>query len=154
MDTRELSQDVQAKLRALASLLSSLPASIPVGQAHYYFTGFSPSEDDVDLYGTKVAALNRTLEVTFCPQGRTEGNPIRFEEQGPGLVDLTFTLEKYLTLYPSESALLMKWVDDLTEAAEAAGGQRDNETNVVCYAPRAKPFINIAAAIILLSLTR
>ena len=123
-----LSNETLLKLKRLESLLSSLPASIRFGEDHYNFVGFTPSRDDVELYGTRVAALNRTLEVTFCPGGRVPGRPIALKEQGNGLVSIVLTLEKYLTYYPEESALLLKWVDDLTEAAQAAGAcEQENQ---------------------------
>ena len=129
MGTQALSNETLLKLKQLESLLSSLPASISFGEDHYNFVGFTPSCDDVELYGTQVAALNRsTLEVTFCPGGRVPGRPIALKEQGNGLVSIVLTLEKYLTYYPEESALLLKWVDDLTEAAQAAGAcEQENQ---------------------------
>ena len=123
----QLTQETHAKLRSLESLLSSLPDTIPFGETCYRFIGFTPSKDDVDLYGTAVAAFNRTLEVTFCPGGRVNGVPINLVEQGPGLVAVAYTLEKYLTYYPAESALLLKWVDDLTMAAAAAMPARSSQ---------------------------
>ena len=72
----QLTQETHAKLRSLESLLSSLPDTIPFGETCYQFIGFTPSKDDLELYGTAVAAFNHTLEVTFCPGGRVNGVPI------------------------------------------------------------------------------
>ncbi|KAI0083140.1 hypothetical protein BDY19DRAFT_1061081 [Irpex rosettiformis] len=41
-----LSHDIRLRLRSLKSLLSTLPNSIPFGENHYSFTGFTPSADD------------------------------------------------------------------------------------------------------------
>ena len=119
-----LSMEVTSRLRSLEALLSSLPTSIPYGQNHYQFSGYTPSQEDVELYGTEAAALNRTLEVTFCPGGRKPNEPIPLKERGQGLVAVVFALEKQLTRHPEESALLLKWVDDLSEAAKSAGGNQ------------------------------
>ncbi|KAI0688083.1 hypothetical protein BC835DRAFT_1285482, partial [Cytidiella melzeri] len=110
----ELSHETATKLQILRSLLSSLPHSIPDGRDYYGFEGFTPSRAAVDDYGEE-GALNHAMEIAFCPRG-CQKDVIVFKEQGPGLVAIVSTLEKYLTRFPM-SAILLKWVDDLTEAA-------------------------------------
>jgi hypothetical protein len=114
-----LDKDVEAKLSSLASLLLSLPETIPNNSRYYRFENFALTQDDIEDYGDE-GALNHALEITFAPQGRHNG-PIVLKEQGPGLSAVVPILKEYLRRYPA-SAILLKWVDDLIEAARRSGG--------------------------------
>jgi hypothetical protein len=114
MSSRELSE----ALKQLRILLAHLPDIIPFSDDVYSFTNFSPDPEKVDLYGTNEAAVNNALEITFAKYGRDPGPcPFQLEAQGPGLVAVVGVLETYLIESP-QSALLNKWVVDLTNAAK------------------------------------
>ncbi|KAF9224252.1 hypothetical protein BS17DRAFT_766847 [Gyrodon lividus] len=75
-----------------------------------------PSEglEEVNDYG-KVGAVNRQLEISF---GTRCNGPIIFTERGPKLlVEVANMLTIYLLKDPT-SAILQKWVDDLTISAK------------------------------------
>jgi hypothetical protein len=114
MNSRELSE----ALMRLRMLLAQLPDTIPFSNDVYNFTNFSPDPEKVDMFGTNKAAVNNALEITFAKSGRDPGPcPFPLVEQGPGLVAVVGVLECYLIEFP-QSAILHKWVLDLTKAAK------------------------------------
>lgn len=111
---------VDTILDKLETALSHLPDNIPLGNQRYNFEHFSPDPEKIDLYGTSEAAVNQELEVTFAPKGRRDDSapcPFEFEERGPGLVAVVKVLRDVLHEYPN-SAILQKWMKDLSKAAE------------------------------------
>ncbi|KAI0069879.1 hypothetical protein K474DRAFT_1713828 [Panus rudis PR-1116 ss-1] len=115
---RVLSLDeIERELSKLAALLRGIPkTAVPCGRQHYAFENFRVSPEDAEEYGSEEAALNCTLEVTFCPGGRKAGPPV-LREQGPGLVAVTNVLRHYIREFPT-SVILQKWVFDLIESAK------------------------------------
>ncbi|KAF8451152.1 hypothetical protein L210DRAFT_3640229 [Boletus edulis BED1] len=96
--------------------LSHLPDSLhlpePI-QATYPFDLFEISPEDLEDYG-ETGAVNRELEIAF---GSRHNGPIVFVERGPVLVQVVDILRTYLQKDPN-SAVLQKWVDDLTTSAK------------------------------------
>jgi hypothetical protein len=60
-------------------------------------------------------ALNRDLEITFCPKGRCE--LIVLKEAGPGLEAVAEVLDEWTEKFP-KSMVLQKWIIDLIAASE------------------------------------
>jgi hypothetical protein len=111
-------EEIEEKLSKLQELLKNLPASIPYGRKFYSFDNFVPDPEKVDDFGAE-GAINHALEIVFSPpQGRTD-DPITYKERGEGLVAVADVLKKANKDFPC-SAILQKWVDDLTKAAQAA----------------------------------
>jgi hypothetical protein len=106
-------------LKTLKNLLLNLPDSVPTGNQFYRFEHFVPDPEKVEDFGGEDCAVNHAFEVTFCPQGRRDG-PIVLKEKGPGLVSIVDVLGHWTQAYPS-SAVLQKWVIDLTDAAKHLG---------------------------------
>ncbi|KAF8126981.1 hypothetical protein EV363DRAFT_1100653, partial [Boletus edulis] len=107
---------LKTKLDTLKNYLSNLPDTLPVaeaGLAAYNFGSFSISADEIEDYG-KIGPVNRQLEISF---GTRRDGPIIFSERGPELVGVVNVLNAYLLKEPT-SAILQKWVDDLTTSAE------------------------------------
>ncbi|KAJ8515594.1 hypothetical protein ONZ45_g6996 [Pleurotus djamor] len=110
----------EKNLDRLARLLKSLPKDIPCGSLKYNFQDWQPDPEEVADYGDEASVLNRRLEITFAPGGRKGGTrPFTLIEQGPGLLAVVGVLRQYLRSDPG-SAVLSKWVDDLSLAATAA----------------------------------
>ncbi|KAH7904147.1 hypothetical protein BJ138DRAFT_976740, partial [Hygrophoropsis aurantiaca] len=104
-------------LTVLRTLLSELPDTLPLGDTFYQFRGYVPDPEKVEMYGSREAAFNQTLEVTFAPKGRSDGLcPFLLQERGPGLVAVVDILQDILNEFP-ESVLLHKWITDLQKAA-------------------------------------
>lgn len=107
---------IEHNISSLRKLLENLPDILPIGYSTYSFEGYAPNPEDVEDFGEE-GAVNRDLEVTFCPQGRVDGPPV-LRECGPGLVAITGVLLTYIRKFP-QNAVLQKWVFDLTDAAKA-----------------------------------
>ncbi|KAI0317561.1 hypothetical protein OF83DRAFT_1171861 [Amylostereum chailletii] len=110
-------QSVTHRLQYLHTLLSSLPPLAPsevTTSGRYSFGSFAISAEDVEDYGP-TGAVNQQLENRI---GLRANGPIHFSERGPDLVAVVDVLDDYLTMCP-EDAVLLKWVDDLTSAAQA-----------------------------------
>lgn len=112
-------REVDDKLLELYYCLSSLPQSISSSAKYYNFVGYGPDPEDVENFGSEDSAVNHSLEVTFCPEGRKNG--IQLKERGPGLVAVVDVLRKYNKQFPG-NAVLQKWIGDLLESALKAGG--------------------------------
>ncbi|TFY58563.1 hypothetical protein EVJ58_g6337 [Rhodofomes roseus] len=110
--------ELNKALLVLSRLLKGLPATIPLSNDHYNFETYAPSEASLELCECEDGAVNRDLECTFCPQGRTNG--IVLQERGPGLETVTKVLRMYTTKYP-QNVVLQKWITDLSAAARAHG---------------------------------
>jgi len=121
MDFFQSLKSIDASLRRLETLLSHLSdCNIPLGNQKYNFVGFSPDPEKIELYGTSEAAINHELEVTFAPKGRRDKSapcPFELDECGPGLIAVVEVLRAALNEQP-DSAILKKWVKDLSKAAE------------------------------------
>jgi hypothetical protein len=107
---------LKKRLESLQHYLSNLPDSLPLPEprlANYNFNLFGISEEDIKDYG-EVGAINRQLEISF---GSRHDGPVLFIERGPGLIQVVEVLGTYL-LKDLTSAILQKWVDDLTTSAE------------------------------------
>ena len=112
-----LSNAAADQLENLQNLLQNLPDTIPTSAMLYNFLGYTPDLEKLELYGSEEAVLNQALEVAFAPQGRKPGEcPFILLEKGGGLVAVVDVLRKYIAKYP-DSAILQKWVEDLTKAA-------------------------------------
>ncbi|KAG9022111.1 hypothetical protein FRB95_000740, partial [Tulasnella sp. JGI-2019a] len=72
--------------------------------------------EDLSHYGTEQGALNHDLEIIVGPHDK---GPVQFPERGPSLGGVV-PLLKYIDGTSKEQGLLIKWGDDLTEAAKAA----------------------------------
>ena len=90
-------EQINLQLTRLEGLLRALPNSIPLGDQRYNFNGFTPSDEDVSDMGM-TGAINRALEVTFCPNGRSH-EPIIFHERGEGLTAVVSVLRNYKPTY-------------------------------------------------------
>ncbi|KAG2131337.1 hypothetical protein DEU56DRAFT_953870 [Suillus clintonianus] len=110
--------DTQKKLQQLYLFLSNLPDTIPYADAGQTQYGFSLDDDRIEDMGP-IGALNCALE---CVMGQCHNGPISFKERGPGLEAVVDILEAHLIEHHEspETILLVKWIDDLTTAAEAA----------------------------------
>jgi hypothetical protein len=87
------------------------------GTSLYDFRSFEPDPQLVELYGTNEAAVNNVLEVTFAPQGRTDGpSPFSLLDQGPGLVAVVDVLCRFICEFP-QSVILKKWLEDFVKVA-------------------------------------
>ncbi|KIK79797.1 hypothetical protein PAXRUDRAFT_122397, partial [Paxillus rubicundulus Ve08.2h10] len=107
---------LKQRLDTLKHYLANLPDTLPLpepGLATYNFGLFDVSAEEIDNYG-EVGAVHRQLEISF---GTQCNGPIVFTEHGPELVDVVEVLNTYLLKDPA-SAILQKWVDDLTVSAE------------------------------------
>ncbi|KAF9234050.1 hypothetical protein BU15DRAFT_79456 [Melanogaster broomeanus] len=107
---------LKKRLETLQHYLSNLPDILPLpglGLAKYNFDLFNISAEDIEDYG-EVGAVNRQLEISF---GSRHDGPVLFTERGPALVQVVEVLNTYLLKDPT-SAILQKWVDDLTTSAE------------------------------------
>ncbi|KIK73358.1 hypothetical protein PAXRUDRAFT_178659 [Paxillus rubicundulus Ve08.2h10] len=107
---------LERRLDTLHHYLSNLPNILPLPQtgfANYNFDLFDISAEDVKDYG-EVGAVNRQLEISF---GSWHNGPISFTECGHVLVQVVNVLRTYLLKDPT-SAILQKWIDDLTTSAE------------------------------------
>ncbi|KAG9311131.1 hypothetical protein JVU11DRAFT_9045 [Chiua virens] len=103
------------KLDILKHYLSHLPDTSPLsepGQSTYNFESLEASPEDIEDYG-ETGAINRQLEIIF---GSRHNGPIVFVECGPRLVGVVKVLHTYLLKDPG-SAILQKWVEDLTTSA-------------------------------------
>ena len=106
------------KLQRLQLYLVNLPHNLPVPSAStskFDFRNFAPDDEWVEDAGEE-AAVNRELEVQF---GSRHMGPIMPKERSPGVVVVADVLKRYLQQFP-RSAILEKWVDDITTAAELA----------------------------------
>ncbi|KAL5536596.1 hypothetical protein ACEPAF_419 [Sanghuangporus sanghuang] len=120
MSVRVLSpEELEIQLNRLHNVLSSLPSSLPCSSNNYYFIGFGPDPDILDLVGSVPGAVNNALENAFAPMGRING--ITLLERGPGLVAVVDVLRGYTKDFPTD-VVLQKWITDLTEAGIKAGG--------------------------------
>lgn len=111
-----MDSELSRKLDALRLYLSNLPDSLPLpqpGASVYNFELLKVSEEDIEDYG-ETGAINRRLEITF---GSRQNGPVVFVERGPGIAGVVSVLQTHLSKDPA-SAILQKWVDDLTVAAE------------------------------------
>ncbi|KIJ10218.1 hypothetical protein PAXINDRAFT_86391 [Paxillus involutus ATCC 200175] len=111
-----MDSSLKRRLDTLKHYLANLPDTLPLpepGLATYNFGLFDVSAEEIDDYG-EVGAVNRQLEISF---GTRRNGPIVFTERGPELVDVVEVLNTYLLKDPA-SAILQKWVDDLTVSAE------------------------------------
>jgi hypothetical protein len=114
--SREMDPALKTKLNTLKNYLSNLPDTLPppkTGLATYNFRLIDISAEKIEDYG-EVGAINRQLEISF---GSRRDGPIIFTERGPELVGVIEVLNTYLQKEPT-SAILQKWVDDLTISAE------------------------------------
>ena len=114
--SREMDPALQTKLDTLKNYLSNLPDTLPLpeaGLAAYNFRLINISAEEIEDYG-EVSAVNRQLEISF---GLRHDGPIIFTQRGPELVDVIKVLNTYLLKEPT-SAILQKWVNDLTISAE------------------------------------
>ena len=124
--TRAMDPSLKKRLESLQHYLSNLPDILPLPElrlANYNFNLFSISEEDIEDYG-EVGAINRQLEISF---GSRHDGPVLLTERGPGLVQVVEVLSTYLLKDPT-SAILQKWVDDLTTSAELSFSK--NEVSV------------------------
>lgn len=107
-----------ANLKKLQAYLENLPDTIPICtevDGTYGFDFFNVDDEDMEDLGVE-GAVNRQLEVRL---GHRQDGPIIFRERGPGLTEVVTVLESHLT-WLSGSAILLKWLDDLIEAAVQA----------------------------------
>lgn len=105
-------------LSGLLALIRGLPDALPDVHKHFEVT-----EDDIELTGDRVSALNRRLEVTFAKGGRrAETGGLVLHGKGEGLLQAVLLLEDYSLEFP-DNAILQKWVEDLTSAAMDAGAE-------------------------------
>lgn len=130
-----LSMDTRHYLSALNRLRASLallPTSLPSGSSIYEFTNWTPDPELLDMYGAECSVLNANLEIVFGLRARA---PLVFQERGPGIESLVNLFEKYLLGEYLEQPVIVKWVEDLTEAAErmakAAPSQASNDCLVL-----------------------
>ncbi|EJD08449.1 uncharacterized protein FOMMEDRAFT_151312 [Fomitiporia mediterranea MF3/22] len=75
-------EEIEIKLQELYNCLLTLPDTLPLSNQFYNFKNFDLEDNEKEDYGTD-GAVNRRLEVIFCPSGRQEG--IQLKERGPGL---------------------------------------------------------------------
>ncbi|KAF8438554.1 hypothetical protein L210DRAFT_2273083 [Boletus edulis BED1] len=104
-----------AKLHKLRAYLENLPDTIPIRTevyGIYSFDFFNVDDEDMKDLGVE-GAVNRQLEVRL---GHRRDGPVVFRERGPGLTEVVTVLESYLTQLLG-SVILLKWLDDLIEAA-------------------------------------
>ncbi|KIJ35941.1 hypothetical protein M422DRAFT_261695, partial [Sphaerobolus stellatus SS14] len=115
-----LSSGTEKQLSKLKLLLEHLPTSLPApdpATSQYPFVGYEPDPDDVELTGSVVGALNKAFEVIFGFKSRSEGDGIiPIKERGPGICAVVDVLSSAFVKEPF-NALLNKWVEDLTLAA-------------------------------------
>ncbi|QRV97083.1 hypothetical protein RhiJN_25102 [Ceratobasidium sp. AG-Ba] len=104
-----------AKLNKLRCALASLPTSLPSGFSVYDFCGWTPNPEKVEDCGTKCGALNADLENIFGPRVHSRVNVV---ERGPGIESIIDIFTHYLTGNYDEKPIIVKWVDDLVDAAE------------------------------------
>ena len=104
---------LEDRLAELYSRLKALPEGLP-GDV-YEFRGFEITEEESEDLG-RSGALNRTLERTFCPQGRVNG-PFTLKGQGEGLLAVVDVLSRFTAEFPND-VVLQKWIDDLIQAAK------------------------------------
>ncbi|KAF7303480.1 DUF659 domain-containing protein [Mycena indigotica] len=105
------------EIRNLAALLKSLPSSIPLGTAHD-FSSHELRQEAVMELGCEKSVVNQDLEWSFG--SRVDGKLIEFQSRGPGLEAVTVVLRQYITGPAGQNVVLIKWVDDLTAAAQDA----------------------------------
>lgn len=111
-------KEVASQLAELHALLLGLPETVPKGNQHYLFEAYSTLDEEVQDFGEE-GALNHSLQVIFCPGGRSAG-PVQFKEQGRGLVAVVDVLRTYIEKFPA-SVVIQKWIFDLIEAAKSIG---------------------------------
>ncbi|OJA07519.1 hypothetical protein AZE42_10753 [Rhizopogon vesiculosus] len=105
----------------LETLLSHLSdCNTPSGNQKYNFVCFSPDPEEIELYGTSEAAIDHELEVIFAQKGRRDNSapcPFELEKCRTGLIAVVKVLRAALHEQP-DSAILKKWVKDLSKVAE------------------------------------
>ncbi len=102
------------ELKELDRCLKALPASIPVNN-FYSFHEYAPTEAEIEDYGAPQSVINKHLEPIF---GGCKHGLIKFRGQEPSLEAVVPILQKYITGKEGENIILIKWVDNLTEAAK------------------------------------
>jgi hypothetical protein len=131
MPPRNTPTDFVSKLDELARYLKALPASIPIGNAHN-FIGYKHDAADMADMLCPHSVLNRALEISFGD--RTRG-PVAFKSQGLGLDAVVGVLRMNITGTDGQNGILIKWVDDLHNAAlvaiEGSGNQVSTHLNII-----------------------
>ncbi|KAK7687035.1 hypothetical protein QCA50_009535 [Cerrena zonata] len=125
-------EEIEHKISHLRKLLESLSEDLPDGINLYNFQQYAPDPSCVEDFGEE-GALNRDLEVIFCPHGRVKGPPV-LRERGPGLVAVAGVLLAFIRRFP-HNAVLQKWVFDLTDAAEKHNSKGSDATAVRLSTP-------------------
>ncbi|KAF9492052.1 hypothetical protein BDN71DRAFT_1433553 [Pleurotus eryngii] len=111
--------NLSESLQELKTLIQFLPSSLPEGFEHHDFLNWQPDPDKLDTYRARESVLNQDLEVLFAPGGRQAGDiPFKLCERGTGLLAVVDVLASELVVHP-ESAILLKWVEDLKNACKA-----------------------------------
>ncbi|KAF8597429.1 hypothetical protein BDV93DRAFT_513341 [Ceratobasidium sp. AG-I] len=107
-----------SQLKRFRSALSSLPSTLPYGSSIYDFRNWIPDPELREVYGAECSVLNAHLEIVFGLRAQVS---LSFLERGPGIESLADLFTRYLDGDYSEKPVVAKWLDDLTEAAEAMG---------------------------------
>ncbi|KAG2156707.1 uncharacterized protein EDB93DRAFT_1247409 [Suillus bovinus] len=113
--------EMKNKLQLLSLYLQNLPKTISLADPsspQYGFDFFILDDENIKDYGP-ISALNQKLKLRMDQHDK---GSISFKECGPSLNTVIDVLGGYLDQYHEspKTALLIKWVDDLTIAAVAA----------------------------------
>jgi hypothetical protein len=103
------------QLSRFRDALSALPLSLPSGSSVYSFINWSPDPEMLEDYGAECSVLNAHLEHVF---GLRAVTLLTFTERGPGIESLADLFAHYLGGDFQEKSVILKWLEDLTEAAE------------------------------------
>ncbi|KAJ7049280.1 ribonuclease H-like domain-containing protein, partial [Mycena amicta] len=103
------------ELGKLLRTLKALPQTLPVNATYDFI--IEPTAEELDDFGSPHGVVNRALERAFGPRNN---GLVQFTSRGPLLEAVVQLLRRYITGKEGQNVILMKWVDDLTEAAEAA----------------------------------
>ncbi|KAJ7192260.1 hypothetical protein GGX14DRAFT_578278 [Mycena pura] len=103
------------ELNRLERYVKALPVSLPASELD--IGQLEPSAAEVDDYGSTICALNRRLEISF---GSRAMGPLELKFRGEYLIAVVTILRRVITGTEGENIIMIKWVDDLTNAAKAA----------------------------------
>jgi hypothetical protein len=130
-----LPNDAASKLRYLRTYLDALPKSLPSPQRgelpKFPFRTFRLDAEQEQECGT-IGAVNEGFKRIFGWKTRTTGDGIlEITERGPNIGAVADVLEKYIKENPASDggpdAVLMKWVEDITNGCIKAIRDAGNE---------------------------
>ncbi|KAF7973529.1 hypothetical protein HWV62_4273 [Athelia sp. TMB] len=119
--------DTLKKIYRLRQLLIALPHTLPIPEiSTYCFTSFAPDADWIEDTGSTAGGVNRQLEVHLGSRVKD----FKLKERGPETIALADVLEHWIGICPDD-VLLLKWLEDVTIAAENAYMEAGEEVRVL-----------------------